>query len=159
MGANPDARQAERNEPAPAPGRRARVTARTIAGAGHAVTAVEGGDGGYMRSPCRQCPWRRDLPTGVFPAEAFRISADTAYDMSTHAFACHMSGTERPKACAGFLLRGAKHNLGVRLALAFGRIDPRLVGDGGLPLYDGYRAMAEANGVAPDDPALRPCRD
>lgn len=110
-----------------------------------------------MPSPCAQCPWRADLPTGEFPPDAFRMSANTSYDQSTHLFGCHMSGTAAVT-CAGFLLRGSDNNIGVRLLASQGMIEPGSVTDGGFPLYDSYRAMAEANGVAPDDPALALCR-
>ncbi|THK37722.1 hypothetical protein EHS39_13380 [Ensifer sp. MPMI2T] len=111
----------------------------------------------HRREPCEQCPWRSDLPTGVFPPEAFRRSASTAYDMANNTFACHMSGKEKPATCAGFLLRGAEHNLGIRLAIIAGRYDPRGVRSD-VPLYRSYREMAEANGVPSGDPALEPCR-
>lgn len=55
------------------------------------------------------------------------------------------------------LLRGADHNLSVRLAMAKGRIEPTDVTTD-VDLYDSYREMAEANGVSPDDPALALCR-
>lgn len=111
----------------------------------------------YRREPCPECPWRLDAPVGAFHAEAFRISANTAYDLSTHRFACHMSGTEKPAACAGFLLRGADHNLSIRLAIASGEMG---LGDvhSDVALYDSYREMAIANGVDENDPALTPCR-
>ncbi|WP_455289311.1 DUF6283 family protein [Cupriavidus necator] len=54
------------------------------------MRTVEGGKGGYRRKPCGKCPWRVDA-TGELPAEAFRHSAETAYDMATHTFACHSS--------------------------------------------------------------------
>ncbi|WFU51161.1 DUF6283 family protein [Sinorhizobium terangae] len=111
----------------------------------------------HRHEPCEECPWREDRRTGVFPAEAFRHSASTAYDMAPNSFACQMSGKEKPATCAGFLLRGAEHNLGVRLAIIAGRYDPRTVRSD-VPLYKSYREMAEANGVSPDDPALEPCR-
>lgn len=133
------------------------VVAVRPAGDGHQVISVEGHDHGYRRSPCSGCPWRVDQ-TGVFPAEAFVHSAPTAYDMSDRAFGCHESGTERPMTCAGFLLRGADHNLAVRLRVARGRIDLGKVHDGGHELHADYRAMAVANGVDADDPRLRPCR-
>lgn len=127
-----------------------------------AVRTVQGGDRpdqhNHCTKPCPQCPWRRDVPTGVFPAEAFRISAPTAYDMATRVFACHMAAVDSPRTCAGFLLRGALHSLTIRLALMQRRLDPRRVSDGGFPLYRSYREMAEANGVAADDPVLGPCR-
>lgn len=132
------------------------ITSIRRAGDAHQVVTVEGGTSGYCKRPCLDCPWRVDA-TGVFPAEAFRHSAGTAYDMATHTFACHQSGVERPRTCAGFLLRGAEHNLSVRIGLMRGRIKDD-VSDGGHVLHADYRAMAIANGVDPDDPILEPCR-
>ena len=120
------------------------------------VVTVEGGDGTYMRRPCAECPWRVDQ-TGSFPAEAFRISANTAYDMSHHVFGCHMAGPERPATCAGFLLLGADDNLVVRLRYLRAEIDRHTVSSD-VELHQCYRAMAVANGVDPDDPAIRGCR-
>lgn len=56
-------------------------------------------------------------------------------------------------------MRGATHNLAVRLALSDGRIDLRQVSDGGYKLFDNYRKMAIANGANRRNPALRECRD
>jgi hypothetical protein len=75
-----------------------------------------------------------------------------------HQFACHMSGSVKPATCAGFLLRGATHNIGFRLALITGKINPNEIRDT-VPLHHSYRAMAIANGVASDDPALQHCHD
>jgi hypothetical protein len=58
--------------------------------------------------------------------------------------------------CAGFLLRGADHNLSVRLGTISGKYGA--VEDGGHELHENYRAMAIANGVDADDPVLAPCR-
>lgn len=126
------------------------------AGEDHQVVTVEGGKGNYRRKPCSDCPWKVEA-TGVFPAEAFRHSASTAYDMDTHTFGCHQTGHKRPATCAGFLLRGADHNLSVRLGFITGRYRDD-VSDGGYELHDDYRAMAIANGVPPDDVILKPCR-
>ncbi len=133
-----------------------KVTGVHPADENHQVLTIEGGKGSYRRKPCAGCPWRKDQ-VGTFPAEAFRHSARTAYDMSEHAFGCHESGKDKPATCAGFLLRGAEHNLQVRLALIRGDIADD-VSDGGHALHDSYRAMAEANGVDPQDPVLKPCR-
>lgn len=132
-------------------------TGRRHADPDHDVVTVEGGHGGYRRSPCGGCPWRVDQ-TGSFPAAAFAISADCAYDMSGRTFGCHESGLDRPVTCAGFLLRGADHNMAVRMKAASGRLDPSQVHDGGHELHDDYVAMAVANGLAEDDPALARCR-
>lgn len=127
------------------------------AGPDHQVVSVKGKYTGHMKKPCPTCPWRKDA-TGEFPAEAFRHSAPTAYDMSQHVFACHASGVEKGKTCAGFLLRGATHNLAVRLGYGNGRYGESPVTDGGHELYDSYREMAVANGVDPNDPVLKECR-
>lgn len=127
------------------------------AGENHQVVTVEGDRGTYRRKPCIDCPWRIDA-VGEFPAEAFRHSAGTAYDMARETFACHQSGTRKPSICAGFLLRGATHNMSVRLGFIAGRIKDDVC-DGGHELHQNYRAMAEANGADPDDPVLAPCRD
>lgn len=111
----------------------------------------------YRREPCGGCPWRKDQ-TGQFPAEAFRISANTAYDAAQETFGCHESGQKKPATCAGFLLQNAANNLSVRLSIAFGKADFSGITDGGHDLHESYRAMAEANGVDHNDPVLAPCR-
>jgi hypothetical protein len=121
------------------------------------VVTIHGGSGGYRRKPCAKCPWRVDA-IGEFPAEAFRHSANTSYDMAEETFGCHESGTKNPVTCAGFLLRNADHNMKVRIAQLTGQYKND-VKDGGHALHVSYRAMAVANGVAPDDPALAQCRD
>jgi hypothetical protein len=133
-----------------------RITQIRPAGDDHQVVTVEGGKGTYRRKPCSDCPWRIDA-AGEFPAEAFKHSAATAYDMASATFACHQSGKERPSICAGFLLRGAGHNLVVRLGFMRGRFKDD-VQDGGFALHENYKAMAVANGVDPDDPVLSACR-
>lgn len=132
-----------------------RITNIHPADADHQVVTIRGGKSRWRRRPCPGCPWRRDA-TGVFPAEAFRHSANTAHDISDVKFACHQSGKDKPATCAGFLLRGADHNLAVRLARADGRMTD--VDDGGHALFDDYTEMAIANGVDPDDDALGKCR-
>lgn len=111
----------------------------------------------HPKKPCAECPWRRDVPVGRFPPERYRALANTAEDMSSHIFACHKSADDKPTACAGFILRGAGHNLSLRLA--YSRGDVSELGDGGYPLFANYRQMAVANGVSAHDPALRNCRN
>lgn len=122
------------------------------------VVTITGGGGSYRRTPCEECPWRLDAPVGAFPAEAYRASASTAYDMAQNTFACHMQGKDKPATCASFLLIQGYHNLAVRLQTMSGRLDIRKVSSP-VPLYPTYAAMAIANGVDPDDPVLRLCRD
>lgn len=120
---------------------------------GWGVVLVENGDSSFQTHPCPACPWRKDAPVGAFPPEVFRHSARTTYDLADTVFGCHASTSARPKTCAGFLLRGALDNLLIRM----GRADHSGV-HSTVALYENYRAMAIANGVAPDDPALAPCR-
>lgn len=135
---------------------RGKVTQVRAAGTDHQVVTVEGNHRGYRREPCAGCPWRVEN-IGSFPADAFRHSARTAYDMSTHVFACHESGVDAGHTCAGFLMHGAEHNLAVRLGRANGRFRDD-VSAAGAKLHVSYRAMAVANGVPEDDPSLSCCR-
>lgn len=152
--AMPAAEDAERPESA-----KTRITDIRPAGQDHQVVTVTSDTPmGYRRKPCSNCPWRVDA-IGQFPAEAFRHSANTAYDMAGSEFACHQSGQEKPATCAGFLLRGSAHNLATRMKAMRGRIDFNSISDDGVELFNSYRAMAEANGVSPDDPVLSRCRD
>lgn len=130
------------------------------AGPCHQVVTVEQKNDGrsrrHCKRPCADCPWRIDA-TGKWPPEAFVASAETAYDMASHTFACHSAGADEPRLCAGFLLRDADHNLSIRLDQIQGyRRDD--VTDGGHALHPSYRDMAIANGVDAQHPALQPCR-
>lgn len=107
--------------------------------------------------PCTECPWRTDVEAGRFPPERYERLAATAHDCSWSIFACHKSTEGNDVVCAGFLARGAEHNLAIRMALAHGEIDP-IDRSGGFDLFADYRAMAVANGVDPADPLLEPCR-
>jgi hypothetical protein len=119
----------------------------------------------HRESPCTRpadgtptCPWAVDAPVGYFPPEVFKHSARTAYDRADTQFGCHTASQEKPATCAGFLLRGAQHNIAARMyEFRHGPRNPP-VHDGGLDLYPDYRAMAIANGVDPDDPSLAGCR-
>lgn len=134
----------------------AKVLEERAAGEDHQVVTVQGAFKGYRRKPCGGCPWRVEN-NGSFPAEAFRHSARTAYDLSEHVFACHESGVAKTQTCAGFLLHGADNNLAVRLGYSRGRYADDVCA-GGAKLHASYREMAVANGVAPDEPVLAPCR-
>ncbi|MBD5034962.1 DUF6283 family protein [Xanthomonas citri pv. citri] len=129
------------------------------AGGEHQVVTVSS-DPSQRRQPCAKpcsdCPWRIDA-ISKFPAEAFVHSARTAYDMAETTFACHQAGASQPRMCAGFLLRGAEHNLTVRLAKMRGEM-VSAPSAGGHALHVSYAAMAIANGVPEYHPALAPCR-
>lgn len=131
-----------------------RVVATRVADENNVVHSIVGGKGDYCKTPCAECPWVKEN-TGSFPAEAFRISANTAEDMSTHVFSCHMRGSKAPATCAGFLLKGADDNLAVRLKRMKGEM--REIKEGDRELHGSYKEMAIANGVDPKDPAIAAC--
>lgn len=136
---------------------RATIVSTRKADENHAVVRVEGGGGAFCRTPCPECPWRREN-VGNFPAEAFRLSANTARDLADVTFSCHMAGSGQPMDCAGGLLStGAEHNLRVRIRILNETFRYEWVDAAGADLFPSYRAMAEANGVDPDDPALEGC--
>lgn len=107
--------------------------------------------------PCGNCPWRLDVEPGEFTVERYKALAATAYDQSFVIFQCHKSTDEKPVACAGFLSRGADHNLAVRLAYSSGRLEFK-DRSGQMELHRDYRAMAVSNGVSPNARELRACR-
>lgn len=137
---------------------RGKVIDTHMADENHAVVTVEATGSHYRREVCEECPWRKDARIGEFPAEAYRLSAPTAYDAAMKTFSCHMAGKERPQTCAGFLLAQGAHNLKVRLGQISGKVDLSKVRVT-VPTYSTYREMAIANGVDPDDPAIARCRD
>jgi hypothetical protein len=94
---------------------------------------------------------------GKFGPDRYIALATTAYDISDRIFTCHKSSEDEPIVCAGFLERGADHNLSIRLSYIKGDLtfEDR---SGGCELREDYRAVAIANGVDPDHPALKPCR-
>lgn len=138
----------------------ARITFRRPAGSGHRVLTIEGGGDSFRREPCAQCPWRKDA-VGVFPTEAFRHSGETGTKVGQagepRMFACHANGSEKPAACAGYIL-ASRDTIGWQAAVRTRRFDPAKVHSAGLDLFPGYFEMAVANGVAPDDPAIAGCR-
>lgn len=107
--------------------------------------------------PCAECPWRRDTTPGQFPAcryDALRTTseqqpgAEPGFDAPM--FACHKSPEGREEACAGWLAAVGHRHLGVRLAVATGRLPATALTPGGdwPPLFDTYRDMAATQGSA-----------
>ena len=82
----------------------------------------------HRRYPCRECPFRRDTEPGQFPACRYQALQDTAgrpgheAPLGAPLFACHKSPDGREEACAGWLAVAGYDHLGVRLAVAMGRL-------------------------------------
>ncbi|MEU2106456.1 DUF6283 family protein [Nocardia sp. NPDC019255] len=111
----------------------------------------------HRRYPCAECPWRVDVAPGQFTAERFDALSCTAGRPGGEAgfaapmFACHKSPEGREEACAGWLAVAGVEHLGVRLAVASGRLDPAALspGEGWPPLHESYDEMAAAKGREP----------
>ena len=77
-------------------------------------------------NPCGSCPYRRDVPSGIWAASEYeklpRFDEDMAYQ-PPGVFACHQheSGSDQTRLCAGWVgCHGGDNLLGVRLGRAFG---------------------------------------
>lgn len=108
--------------------------------------------------PCSNCPWRRDSPAGEFPVERYAALRETAGLPGSEAgldaplFACHKSEPGRDRACAGWLAVIGVDHLGVRLAVALGRLPVSALrpAEGWPELFGSYEEMAERNTPLPD---------
>jgi hypothetical protein len=75
------------------------------------------------RTPCVSCPYRRDVPSGVWVADEY--AKLPRYDLPTPeqpitAFFCHQ---RTGRLCSGWVgCHDMEHSLGLRLALSFGHI-------------------------------------
>lgn len=103
---------------------------------------------GAPRRPCNDCPWRLDAPRGVWPADRFQALFRSAQDDGLAAFACHHSTAERPVDCQGWVRVVGDSSIGVRLAIAKGRVTvAELLDRTGPKLFRSFAAMLRANKV------------
>ncbi|MFI1376040.1 DUF6283 family protein [Streptomyces longwoodensis] len=79
--------------------------------------------------PCESCPYRRDVPAGIWASEEYaklrRYDADTP-DQPTGLFQCHQADADSTvrRVCAGWAgCHEGRGLLALRLALLEGRID------------------------------------
>lgn len=105
--------------------------------------------------PCANCPWRRDSPAYEFPIERYAALRATSghpgmeAGLGAPAFACHKSSPGRDRACAGWLAVAGIDHLGVRLAVAVGRLEATALrpGEDWPELFASFDEMAERNGL------------
>ena len=101
------------------------------------------------KSPCGSCPYRRDVPSGVWAAEEYDKLPE--YDKETSeqppaTFACHQ---QDGRACAGWVaVHDMTQSLGVRIAVAFGYIaaedvDAFMEYETSVPLFESGQAAAD----------------
>ncbi|WP_446225013.1 DUF6283 family protein [Nocardia sp. IBHARD005] len=102
--------------------------------------------------PCAECPWRVDVAAGQFSRERFDDLRSTAGSDGREAwldapmFGCHKSPEGGEQACAGWLAAAGHHHLGVRVAVAFGRLDADALepGTDWPDLHHSYDEMVDA---------------
>jgi hypothetical protein len=75
--------------------------------------------------PCDSCPYRLDVPSGIWHPDEYRnlplYDEDTAYQ-PTNVFLCHQ---QNGRVCAGWAgCHDGEHLLALRLAVAFGTLTP-----------------------------------
>ncbi|MDX3538472.1 DUF6283 family protein [Streptomyces sp. MB09-01] len=80
--------------------------------------------------PCESCPYRRDVPAGIWASEEYdklrTYDADTP-DQPPRIFQCHQSdtGNDSRRICAGWAgCHDSDNLLALRMAVLDGRIDP-----------------------------------
>lgn len=104
----------------------------------------------HAKRPCPECPWVRATKPGQFPAcryDALRATSGSAGNevgLSAPMFSCHKAPEGKEYACAGWLAAVGVEHLGVRLAVATGRLYPGALqpGHGWPALFESYGEMA-----------------
>jgi Family of unknown function (DUF6283) len=109
--------------------------------------------------PCDECPFRadnRDNPKSKFPAERWEALSVTVRDPLTGhqpmpgdiLFGCHKGepGTDADLACAGWLAQFGSDHVGVRLAIAQGRLPDSALEPGvnWPPLHENWADVVQA---------------
>lgn len=82
-----------------------------------------------QKRPCAECPFRRDVEPGQFPAERYEALRESCrHEQNVQAplgapmFACHKSPEGGEFACAGWLAVEGHNHIGVRVAVATGHL-------------------------------------
>lgn len=96
--------------------------------------------------PCESCPYRRDVPSGVWAAEEYEklIGYDEDVQSEFSTFHCHQeNATGIDTVCRGWLTV-ARESVGARLAVLDGRVtDEQRYAEPLVPLWPTGRAAAE----------------
>lgn len=120
------------------------------------------------KKPCGACPYRRDVPSGIWTAEEYaklpRYDADTPFQ-PTKVFLCHLIEPDDPRSrmCAGWVgCHDADNLLALRMAHLDGLLSPDTVQraidyESPLPLFaSGAEAAAHGcNDIAHPSQAAR----
>ncbi|WP_368356818.1 DUF6283 family protein [Mycobacterium avium] len=112
----------------------------------------------YCVRPCANCPWRRDSAAGEFPVERYEALRATAgvpgqESRTRCANVCLPQIGTGDRVCAGWLAIAGTDHLGIRLAVALGRLPASVLQarEGWPDLFGSYGEMAERNGAKSAD--------
>lgn len=112
---------------------------------------------GPAKAPCRSCPYRRDVPSGVWAKEEYAklpgYDGDTGQQLDAGAMGAFFCHQQSGRLCAGWVgCHDMNESLGLRLAAMHGSISERDVEAAfdyvsPVPLFDSG-AEAAAHGLA-----------
>ena len=114
--------------------------------------------------PCESCPYRRDVPSGVWAAEEYDKLRDFDDDLGPrmmNVFYCHQHDAEddRARLCAGWVGCHGAGSIGLRIAVASGRISRTVFAyESPVPLFASGAEAADhgqAEIAYPSDDAAR----
>lgn len=113
------------------------------------------------RTPCKSCPYRKDVRVGFWDKVEFKnLLAQDADELNGSIFGCHedrKKPDEDRRLCIGWVLDQKRRNVpSIRLRLMLARQGDKGLGDlmadasdGGVALYPTLKTMCRANGVRP----------
>jgi len=99
--------------------------------------------------PCESCPYRRDVPSGVWSADEYAKLRDydnETYDQPLGVFQCHQSGPQDRAArlCAGWVGCHGQELLALRVGVASGQLDASVMAyETDVPLFASGAEAAE----------------
>jgi Family of unknown function (DUF6283) len=114
---------------------------------------------GPAPNPCESCPYRRDVPSGVWAASEYaklREYDKQTYDQPMEPFQCHQTGADSDhwRLCAGWVGCHGQELLSLRLAVSQGTQDPEVMTyTTAVPLFSCGGEAAEHGMADIDDPS------
>lgn len=99
--------------------------------------------------PCESCPYRRDVPSGIWDASEYAKLPEydrETFDQPHGLFQCHQNdhGDPRARLCAGWVAVHGDQLLALRIAVATNRVDPAVMEySTDVPLHPTGQAAAE----------------
>ncbi len=100
------------------------------------------------KTPCSNCPWRRESDPDEWPRERWLNLVERTID-GLQAMACHKSPEDQPSPCAGFVAQVGAESIGLRLLAAKGSFLPDDYASGDPSLYANFGEMLRAKGIDP----------